>query len=276
MKLERLTVNDAVLLDAFRQDEVPYNLVYRVLDSNEALGWKAEDGRMLFVQTPGYNGWLWVSPGASSAYREDAIGALIERLKDVPLLPGVTAKPGVAEAFAAAYATDRGTGCHPYMTLDAYHCLAVNKPEGVSGALRPADERDLRTIAAFFAGFARDAHGVSADTDSQLQAASGAIGTGNLYLWETDGAVVSIANIAHRSSRHGRINAVYTPPERRNRGFAGALVAELSAMLLRERLTPMLYTNAANPIASRAYRKVGFTEMGSILDIRFGQGGRGE
>lgn len=267
--LQHLSLNDPILADAFRHDEVPYNLVYRVLDSDQALKWKTADGRLIFACTPGWNGWLWISRTLPPADRAVYIRTLIDRLADEPLLPGVTGEPETAEAFAQAYAAEKNLTYRPHMKLESYHCPAVRQPGRTAGGCRLAEARDLETVAAFMAGFSKDAHDVDSDSDSQRQAAAGMIGTGNLYLWEANGAVVSMANIAHRSPRHGRINAVYTPRERRNRGYAGALVATLSEMLLREGLTPMLYTDAANPSSNRAYRKVGFIEMGSILDIRF-------
>ncbi|MDG0814541.1 GNAT family N-acetyltransferase [Cohnella rhizosphaerae] len=173
-------------------------------------------------------------------------------------------------AFAQAYSADKGAEFRLHMALESYHCPSVTPSQRVRGGrARPAEERDLRKVAAYFAGFAQEAQGAYVEADSQLQAASGAIASGNLFVWEMEGVVVSMAKIAHRSPRHGRINAVYTPPDSRNRGFAGALVAELSAKLLREGLMPMLYTNAANPISNRAYRNVGFIAVGSITDIKF-------
>ncbi|WP_217595654.1 GNAT family N-acetyltransferase [Cohnella sp. GbtcB17] len=270
MQITPLKADDVILRGDFQCDEVPYNLVYRVLDSDDARCWKSPDDAMLFVQTPGLNGWLWISPSLSAANRDRSIRALVERLKDDPPLPGISAEPETATAFAQVYAGDRGMRFRLHMALASYHCPSVIPSKSVSGgSARPAEEKDLRKVAAFFAGFAQEAHGASVDADSQLQAASAAIASGNLFVWESEGEVVSMANIAHRSPRHGRINAVYTPPDSRNRGFAGALVAELSAVLLREELTPMLYTDAANPISNRAYRNVGFIAAGSISDIKF-------
>lgn len=270
MQITPLKADDAILRGDFQCDEVPYNLVYRVLDSDNARCWKSADDGMLFVQTPGLNGWLWISPSLSAANRDRSIRALVERLKDDPPLPGISAEPNTATAFALVYAGDRGMRFRPHMALASYHCPSVIPSKGVSsGSARTAEERDIRKVAAFFAGFAQEAHGAAVDADSQLTAASAAIASGHLFVWENGGEVVSMANIAHRSPRHGRINAVYTPPDSRNRGFAGALVAELSAVLLREGLTPMLYTDAANPISNRAYRNVGFVAAGSISDIKF-------
>lgn len=267
--LERLAKDDPALQGAFMRDEVPYNLIYRMLDNEASLCLKAADGHLLFAQTPGLNGWLWASPHVSPAQRAGSVSALIGHLADWPRLPGVTGFVGTAALFAQAYAATNGLTCSMHMSLGAYICQKVRKPRRVPGELRLADGGDEETVAAFLAGFARDAHGEPATPESKRPAAAEAIGTGNLYLWIADGRPASMANIAHRSPRHGRINAVYTPPEQRGRGYAGAVVAGLSARLLKEGLTPMLYADAANPLPARAYRRVGFERQGSVADIRF-------
>ncbi|MBM7564001.1 GNAT family N-acetyltransferase [Paenibacillus sacheonensis] len=124
-------------------------------------------------------------------------------------------------------------------------------------------------VAGFLAGFLEDAHGVTAEPSSQLTEAEGAIDAGGLYLWFVDGQPVSMANIAHRSPRHARINAVYTPPACRKQGHASALVAALSSLILAEGLVPMLYADVINPASNKAYRNVGFVESGEIADLRF-------
>ena len=54
-----------------------------------------------------------------------------------------------------------------------------------------------------------------------------------LMLWE-DGDVVSVAGFGGETPNGIRIGPVYTPPELRGRGYATALVAELSSKLLAE------------------------------------------
>lgn len=267
--IERLTAHDPMLQGAFMLDEVPYNLVYRVLDSEEALCLKTKNEQLLFAQTPGMNGWLWLSPHATAAQQEGNLSALIDHLAGRAALPGVSGAPASAQKFAEAYAARTGTTWHTHMALEAYSCEAVRKPTHVPGELKQADEEDAETVATFLAGFLEETQGMPAEPDSQRAAALGMIASGDLYLWIAEEEPVSMANIAHRAARHGRINAVFTPRARRSRGYAGAAVAEISLRLLREGLVPMLYTDAANPISNKAYRNAGYVQQGSIVDIRF-------
>ena len=55
------------------------------------------------------------------------------------------------------------------------------------------------------------------------------------------------------------ISAVYTPPSRRNRGYAGAVTAALVDRVHAEgKRTACLYTDLRNPFANRCYTKIGF------------------
>lgn len=95
------------------------------------------------------------------------------------------------------------------------------------------------------------------------------IATGNLYLWIVDDRPVAMANIAHRSPRHGRINAVYTSPSFRKNGYGSAIVAQLCAKLEEGGLTAMLYADLKNPTANKIYIHIGFIPCGKVMDIKF-------
>ena len=59
---------------------------------------------------------------------------------------------------------------------------------------------------------------------------------------------------------HGiRVGPVYTPPELRGRGYASALVAQMSQALLEGgRSFCFLFTNLANRTANHIYEEIGY------------------
>jgi predicted GNAT family acetyltransferase len=193
---------------------------------------------------------------------------LIARLNGTAL-PGLSGDPTVAETFARLYGEARGIHYYHHMAMEAYYCPKVKKPSNVEGTLQQSTLLDVETVAEFMAGFSEGAYGVSVDPASQIPAAEGMIATGNLYLWLVDGLAVSMANIAHRSLRQARINAVYTPSAARKKGYASAIVAEICSILESERLVPMLYADLLNPDSNKVYRNIGFVESGRIADIKF-------
>lgn len=253
-------------------NEVAYNLVHLIAGSDSAIRLKADDDSLIFAQSKGVRGWLWIAQSMADEKREELVTEVIDRLAGAALLPGVNGTPDIAERFAKRYADKHGVDYRFAMGLEAYACPQPQRPsqtKRVQGEMKRATREHAAAIAAYLAGFAKDAHGVQVDAENQLEAAAHMAGSGNLYLWMVDGQPVSMANIAHRSPRHARINAVFTPVGLRKKGYASALVAGLSETVLTEGLTPMLYADKNNPDANKVYRSIGFVASGAIAEINF-------
>jgi len=267
--LERLLAQDEALCrEVFIQNEVPYNLIHLITGLPESVCLKSTDGRMIYAGSPRVNAWLWISPEVPDDTRRHLIQELLGELGDM-ILSGVTGEPSVAEQFASGYAEYHRGAYRRHMTMESYHAPTVNRPAFVEGTIRQARVEDTQQVAKFLVGFSEDAYGVRVSAATQLETAGRLIQKGGLYLWMVGSKAVSMANIAHRSPRHGRINAVYTPRGERKRGYAGALVAELGLSLLQEGLVPMLYADQANPNSNRLYQNIGFSQCGEIADFKF-------
>lgn len=266
---KRFTVADHVLDQKdFARDEVQYNLIYRIREYEDAVRIKSEDEKLIFTQSPGYNPWLWISQEMGLEQRRDLIQKLVEYVRDHDF-PGVSAEPETAQLFAESFCEFQEKLFHTYMMLEAYHCLVVKKPANVEGYLRLATEEYSTTIAEFMAGFSEDAFGKPVQPEMMLPTAEEAVNSGRLYLWIVDDTPVSMANIAHQTLRHARINDVYTPRAHRKKGYASAIVAEICSHLLYDEVTPMLYADAQNPDSNKVYQSIGFVEAGRIADIKF-------
>jgi len=93
--------------------------------------------------------------------------------------------------------------------------------------------------------------------------------SGGFALWE-DGEVVSLSGFGGETPHGIRIGPVYTPPRLRRRGYASALVAQLSRQLLDEgRDYCFLYTDLANPTSNRIYMDVGYELVCESADYVF-------
>ncbi|WP_018754492.1 GNAT family N-acetyltransferase [Paenibacillus terrigena] len=252
----------------FIQDEVQYTLIHTITCSEDAICYKSQDGLVIYAQTPGYRAWIWMSDKLREAERESRLLELCDVLPDTPI-PGIAGDPNVVALFSALYAAKHHISHQPRMELQAYQCPNVVNPEGVVGELQVASARDLLEVARFLVEFTYDAYGKTVELSSQLQDADRLIGSGNLYVWKVDGTPVSMANIASRTPRHARINAVCTPLAHRKKGYASALVAQVCRIILEEGRTPILYADGANPDSNRVYQHIGFRVSGRIREIDF-------
>jgi predicted GNAT family acetyltransferase len=91
---------------------------------------------------------------------------------------------------------------------------------------------------------------------------------GDFWIW-TDDRAVSVAALSSPVAGVARVQCVYTPSAQRGRGYAGACVADLSALTLASGHRPILYTDLGNPTSNSVYRRIGFRAVAEGLVYRF-------
>jgi len=203
----------------------------------------------------------------------DAIPSLAGDVAEVyDSIPAVLGPNRVARAFGEAWAALRGVKAVAG-ARQRIHVLegVVVPPEMPPGAMRPAARADVPLVTRWLGAFAEET-GLPVPGDPRLRARRLAGGDGGdplLALW-VDGAPVSMAGFPART-RHGvRIGYVYTPPERRRRGYATALVAQVSRQVLESGFSHcVLYTDLANPTSNSIYRRLGYRPLLDVMDVDF-------
>jgi predicted GNAT family acetyltransferase len=127
----------------------------------------------------------------------------------------------------------------------------------VPGLARQATLDDFEVFCRWTEGFIAEA--VPHDPIPGVEAMRASLAQGRHWFWVVDQRPVAMAAIARRTKNAATINAVYTPPDYRNRGFAGAVTAAVARVIFSEgRKTACLYTDLRNPASNRCYAKLGF------------------
>ncbi len=93
----------------------------------------------------------------------------------------------------------------------------------------------------------------------------------HFFLWD-DGEPVALAGKTRPTPNGCCIGPVYTPLEFRRKGYATALTAALSQLLLDEgKQFTALFTDLANPTSNSIYQKIGYRPVCDLDEYRFGQ-----
>ncbi|HYY63313.1 MAG TPA: GNAT family N-acetyltransferase [Gaiellaceae bacterium] len=227
--------------------------------------WLVEDAAAIqgaAVRTPPHNLVL-------ARPRDDgALEALAHGIDDE--LPGVIGALPEADAFAAFWSDRTATTPVTHRGQAIFQLDRVDRVSGVAGRMRDAETADRPILIEWWGAFAQEALGetateaaVTREIDHRLDADEAGI-----VLWE-DGEAVSFAAYGNPTPNGIRIGPVYTPPERRARGYASALVAELSERLLTARRFCFLYTDLANPTSNKIYEQIGYRRVCEAAEIRF-------
>jgi predicted GNAT family acetyltransferase len=264
-------------------DEARNNLAFGILSTivahpgiyPEVLLWLVEDDRAVVaaaLRTPPFN--LILPRPLGDAGLEALAAALDDDL------PGVTGALPEAELFAEAWCARASRQPRPSIAQGIYALEQVVPVTGVPGGMRTAIADDRSLVRAWLAAFAAEAlpkrgrpQGAEADAhlERMLDARLGDDDEGSgICLWEDDGEIVSLAAFGGETPHGMRIGPVYTPPERRGRGYGSAITAALSTQLLASgRRFCFLYTDLANPTSNRIYRAIGYEHVCDAAEIVF-------
>lgn len=188
-------------------------------------------------------------------------------------LPAVLGPDAVARAFGDAWSQLKGVRATPGARQRIHILERVQAPSPMApGKMRRAGPADIPLVARWLKAFMQETGlGDPGDPLERARRLCGGEGGDRLLALWMDGEPVSLAGFPART-RHGvRIGYVYTPEEHRCRGYATALVAELSQQALDLGFSHcVLYTDLANPTSNRIYHSVGYRPLQDVMDVEFG------
>jgi RimJ/RimL family protein N-acetyltransferase len=202
---------------------------------------------------------------------ELAAALLTQWLRLDPDLPGVGGPAASARLLAAAWVDATG-GSRRLAMREAMHQLEqVTAPQRLApGTLRRAEREDFDLLVAWEAAFRIEA-GVAVSGE-EVEIVRRRMARGGHFVWEDGGTPVAMVGRSRIVAGVARIGPVYTPPERRNRGYASAAVAAVSqAALDGDADRCMLLTDLENPTSNRIYAALGYRRFADWEDYHFSQ-----
>jgi predicted GNAT family acetyltransferase len=174
--------------------------------------------------------------------------------------------------FAQLWSQATGMPHHRSMRERIFRATRVVPPRVAPGSLRVAGPADADVIAAWLTAFAAEALGETSvpDAATRVERWLSPSDERTLLLWD-DAGPVAMAGLSGPTPTGIRIGPVYTPPERRRRGYAGNLVAAASQRELDAgRRACFLYTDLANPTSNHIYESIGYEPVRDFDQYVFG------
>lgn len=179
--------------------------------------------------------------------------------------PGVTGDAATAASFAGRWTERLKSGATPTAGLRLYELEELYEIDLVEGRLRKAEEGDRQLAEAWVREFHAETRGTQSEPAKDM---ASWIANGRLWFWENS-EVVSMLVARKPVVGVVRISAVYTPPEKRRRGYAAACVHAISKQITDAGLHCILYTDLANPTSNSIYRRIGYRAISEAIRYRF-------
>jgi len=157
-----------------------------------------------------------------------------------------------------------------------FELVDLVSPPSPPGRLRLATEDDADLGVAWFHAFMLAADeqagrepGSMHESAEDLDTMRRRITRGRIWIWEDEhGERVHLTGANAPAYGVARIGPVYTPPERRGRGFASAAVAGVSQAILDGGARACLFTDQANPTSNKIYEALGYRAVVDMANLR--------
>lgn len=209
-------------------------------------------------------------PVLLSAVSDEAAAELAAQLATTGReLSGVNAEERAAERFAAMWRERTGVEAHVHRKMRLFRLDELVWPEPKPGGEpRIAGDKDRDLLIDWFDAFTSEVNDPRSDNAAGV---SDRLSYGGLTLWQVDGVPTSLAGVTRTVAGMVRVGPVYTPPELRGRGYAGAATATVSqAALDAGTAEVLLFTDLANPTSNSLYQRIGYRPVEDRVMLSFG------
>jgi ribosomal protein S18 acetylase RimI-like enzyme len=238
---------------AIEADEARHNLILGIFarartNPEGILSWSLGAPGACAVKTPGY-------PIVLGALSRPQSFSCAERTQDL-VYPGVVGSGETALWFVER-AQELGISFAEKIPQQIQALTADPAAPGIRGFARQAGLDDFEVFCRWTESFIAEA--VPHDPVPSAEAMRNILAQGRHWFWIADERPVAMAAITRRTKNAATINSVYTSPDYRNKGFAGAVTAAVARAIFSEgRKIVCLYTDIRNPASNRCYAKLGF------------------
>lgn len=89
-----------------------------------------------------------------------------------------------------------------------------------------------------------------------------------VFFWEDQGEVVSMMKKSRPTTNGITVSLVFTPAEKRKKGYGRTLVATVSRELLKEFEFCVLYTDMLNPTSNKIYQEIGYQKLVDSVHLK--------
>lgn len=146
-------------------------------------------------------------------------------------------------------------------TVNIMMTLPAEKPAALSSKVRLARDGDEPVLNRWRKLYSQE-RGIlfDADVDAWIESR-------NVYVHESNGAIVALAKFDLALFTTVEIGGVFTFPEYRKQGFGAELVDDMAARIRQMGKTPLLQVDAENDPALALYQKMNWIELGRLARV---------
>ena len=157
---------------------------------------------------------------------------------------------------------------HQKMQLFSYELRQINAIDHkCDGQMRRPKPTEIDTLAMHYHNASNEMEGHDFSMEDCKKIITGYMQNDELFVWVDDNDQIIATVNKTLDGNYAKIAFVYTLPTHRRKGYAINLVHKVSQMLLDDGLIPILYTNGGYVASNECYKKIGYVQVGKLVDV---------
>lgn len=242
--------------DILKEDEITYSVLKNIV--NNACRKVFTDGERIVVclSVPIFPVWIWTAKDAT----EEELNKIRECLvNEFPLEEGYTYNLSCELWKKLSLAGRIKTN------ILSYRCDALGEePKFCGGSMRKAKTADIPVLIPLY----KDLEGEGFSDAICEERLKSRIDEDSLFVWlDGEGEIVAMAAGERNDGIYATVTSVYTVSSQRRKGYGKNLVYRITKALIEEGKIPILYADADYEASNGCYRKIGFRQVGSLLNV---------
>ncbi len=250
--------------ERYKKDVIPFSLI-EVIKQNPLILQSDEENFIIAASATYHPAWIWTVDGISEQKIQEMLDRLLAIAQNFPQFLYI-AKVDISKKIEN-YFLNHGFKFDKKTEMESFECVELIPAKNNTVKIEKPTADDIIEVAIALRQNEFEIFGVDAKVNVFLPIAAEEISNPYFFVIKEDGIIAAMATGKFENDSHIAVSKVYTKEKFRNRGYAGALVAHISRIILDMGKTPILYTDKSNPYSNRAYIKVGYQQRGSVTRI---------
>ena len=207
--------------------------------------------------------WVWAAPDAG---RGELEGIRRTLYREFPPEEGYSYNVGLP---LARVMLESDPALRRTVGLLAYHCREAIPPrKAPGGGMSPVREGEIGLAAQWYSAMHREcALNEEIPPDTARAAVQDYMSREAMLFWRDETGMPAAMCGVDENEFGAYITHVYTPLDRRRKGYAGSLVYAAAKAQLEKGRTPMLYTDADYAASNACYTQIGFELQGELYTL---------
>lgn len=256
----KIKSEDLKKIKEYEKDKDIFYMLSLIATAEEPLLYSDLESYLIGRSEEGFPTWIWskedITPEQVLNLKEDLRHFLVKGESKY------TSKKDLYELLTEDYQTS------DYFEMGFLSCEKAIDPKKGEGTFTKPEYADKVTLAEYWRDNMKETHKKWISQREAIEAVEGWLEDGNFYvLKNSEGEVVSMAGYSTLEN-HAKITHVFTPKEERGKGYCQNLVYSLSKKLIEDGYKPVLYTDHHYDSSNHAYKKVGFEDVGYLINYK--------